>query len=335
MNVETASEPLEKTSTSEVRRTAISLGRFLLAATVLWIVLYWLWTTFPYVRNGTDIIIDAKLQDIRDGKIIPKDVEAKYRVVFFGHSKVLCGFKPNQFAELSDGSVYSYNLGLPGKTEFVFKLERMAKAGDIPTHVFLLLAWPGKAFQPSIWKWYESDKPIIDAAFPFRKFPRDLFVFAYRARQSGGLEAFYDYGRQSVLQMERDHGYYFIEGGALFANFRLPDAYAFPKDDLKRIVARPVEASGPYFERLKTLAEKYGFSYYLVPSYHRDLACAAAPPQNEEVVRALEGHPHFHLVGPDYYRYPNRDFSDHAHLNREGAERYTADLWNETRHLFE
>ena len=34
------------------------------------------------------------------------------------------------------------------------------------------------------------------------------------------------------------------------------------------------------------------------------------------------------VIGPDYWQYPNRMFSDPAHLNPHGAEIYTRDLWN-------
>lgn len=318
-----------------VGRVLRSLALFTLGAVPLWFLFDYLWVTFPYIRNGTRIIVDAKLEDIERGRLFPKDEASPFRVVFFGHSRVLAGFQPDLFDKLSAGKVSSYNLGLPGEERFVEAVESMVRGGTIPTHVFLLLAWPPEAFEPTIWKWFDSDKPIIEAMFPFRSMPRDFFVFLALSRQRGGIEAFYNYGRQSVIDMRRDRGYYFIEGGALFPDHRLPADFTSPSDDPTRVAARDVYAKGPYFARLQALAQKHGFRYYLVPSHYREQACAPAPSVNEATEQQLANHPEFAVIGPDYYRYPNKLFSDPVHLNREGAELYTTDLWNQTKQLFD
>jgi hypothetical protein len=309
-------------------------------ATIVWFAANAAWQAFPYVRNGTRVIIDAKLQTVDSGKIFPPETRDSYRVAFFGHSKTLAGFVPDTFDALArerktPRPVYTYNLGLPGDTSFADALERIIAADSAPTHVFLLLAWKSDVFQPTVWKWFESDKPLIEKVFPFRTMPRDVMVFTTLARERGGVAKFYEFSRQSAVDTLAGRGYYFIEGQSHYEGHRLPDDFATPVDDPKKVLAREVLARGPEFQRLRQLAEQHRFKVYLVPSHHREKLCADAPAVNSQTADQLLGEKNIRVIGPDYWRYPNRDFSDPVHLNKEGAQKYTQDLWNLTRSLFQ
>jgi hypothetical protein len=317
------------------------MGVFLLEVVALWFIFYWLWSAFPYIRPGVQVIVDAKVAEMAKGELFAGAKPDQSKVAFFGHSQVLSGFVSDEFDRLSGGSTSSYNLGLPGENEYVGVIERMAAAGNKATHIFLILPWPAPPPARSLWyrlthqiKWYESDDPIIHSIFPFRTMPRDLAVFLALSRGKGGVVAFYNYSREAAEMTLKDRGYYFIEGQSFYPNDQLPEDWTLSTDKPDEVYSREIVASGPDFDKLEALAKKYNFQYYLVPTYQRAHWRAAPPPINEETVKQLEGKPLFHVLGPDYWRYPNKDFADHVHTNEPGAIHYTTDLWNLTKHLF-
>lgn len=319
----------------EFGRIARSAAQHLGSGLILWALFQFLWVSFPYVRNGTRVILDAKKQVIEAGEVFPQETNATYRVAVFGESRILCGFLPEQFDAANGGRTVSYNLGMPGDPAFVRNLEIMIERGSVPTHVFLLVPWPRDEFEPTVWKWFQSDDEIMERIFPFRTMPRDLFVFFALARTRGGVEAFYQQSRQYAVTMLADRGYFFIEGQSLFPDHRLPDDYSRPEDSDAPHV-RTVVAEGPYFQRLQRLVRDYGLRIYLIPGYVRDRAYGPPSLANEQATRKeLEPHPGFCVLGPDYFRYPNSLFSDNVHVNPDGARRYTQDLWNVTHALFE
>ena len=174
-----------------------ALGLFLLEMGFFWILFNTLWVTFPYIRPGTQVIVDAKVEEMGKGELFAGARPDQAKIAFFGHSQVLAGFIPKEFDRLSGGATSSYNLGLPGENEYVGVIERMAKAGNGATHIFLILPWPAPEPPRSLWyklthqfKPYESDKPIIQALFPFRTMPRDLSVFISLARRRGAFVPF-------------------------------------------------------------------------------------------------------------------------------------------------
>jgi hypothetical protein len=54
---------------------------------------------------------------------------------------------------------------------------------------------------------------------------------------------------------------------------------------------------------------------------------AAAPDVDEDFAALLRRYSSCKLLGPDYYLYPNRMFSDQNHLNSEGAAVYTEAIY--------
>ncbi len=159
------------------------MGLFLLEVAALWILFNTLWISFPYIRPGTQVMVDTKVEEMGKGKLFADAKPDQAKIAFFGHSQVLSGFVPDEFDRLSGGATSSYNLGLPGENEYVGVIEKMAEAGNGATHIFLILPWPAPPPARSLWyrlthqiKWYESDDPIVKALFPFRTMPRDISV---------------------------------------------------------------------------------------------------------------------------------------------------------------
>lgn len=302
---------------------------------IIWLLFQWTWVSFPYIRNGTRCIIDAKRYRMVPSPMFAETPAGVARLLVFGDSRALCSFIPDQFDRLAGGKVSSFNLGLPGEKEFMPLLEGAIRAGNIPTHVFLFVSWKDKDFHPTIWHWVESDRYLADLFFPFRTLPRDAVSFLLDSRHHGGVRAFYDYTRSTVEQMIRDRGFHFISGSSEFPDDTIPDDYTIWNDDTKYVETRDVVAAGQRFERIRELADKHDFNVYFVPGFARSNSRAAPPPMNKETVAALAPYPRFHVLGPDYVLYPNRYFSDPVHLNRVGADVHTRYLWDITRHVLE
>ena len=63
-----------------------------------------------------------------------------------------------------------------------------------------------------------------------------------------------------------------------------------------------------------------------MPTYYREGLYAPAGSNRADRI-ALRNHG-IELLGPDYWLYPNRAFSDPTHLNPNGAEAHTRRLWD-------
>ena len=59
----------------------------------------------PYIGVGSEIVTGEKLHFIKTESIFPPN--AKRRLVIFGDSRVLSGFIPALFDDLSRGTIYS------------------------------------------------------------------------------------------------------------------------------------------------------------------------------------------------------------------------------------
>ena len=77
---------------------------------------------------------------------------------------------------------------------------------------------------------------------------------------------------------------------------------------------------------LNQLVSQYHIRCYYVPYYLR-IGEAADATYDQAFATLVEQATSCKLLGPDYFLYPNRFFSDQTHLNRAGAEAYTQDLF--------
>ncbi len=293
--------------------------------TGLWLLFAGINTALPYIGPGADVVYLAKNQLIRSGALFRR--EAPVKVVIFGNSQVLSGFQPELFDSLSGGSVSSYNLGLPDYLLFIANLEDLCKRGERPTHVLMMFPWPDtpkKSF--SLFKPGIDDKRVMDALFPFRRLPRNLVLFAARARSRGGLLTYYRECRRQTQAMLAQKGYYFIEGQSHYPGHRLPDDFRLQKDDPSQPFLRSAATDVPAFQRMTALMERYDLQVIFVPRYFREGEVAPAEPQSALAAR-LAQYPRFAVLGTDYWLLPNRYFSDPTHLNGDGAAHFTRRLW--------
>jgi hypothetical protein len=317
---------------SEVRRIAVHLGKFLGLMAVLWGVFYALHVSFPYIRSGMAIMVETKQDYIRENQLFEQG--ARVRVAVMGISTGMCGFQPKLFDELSGGRVSSFNVCVPEYTNALADLEAMIANGSPPTHIFVTSPWP-EPERPTFFRPVPSDAELVDTLFPFRHMPRDLSIFLSRARFRGGVTAFYRAGREYAEKMLQDRGWYFIEGESVFPDYRLPEDYLFPTDKPEKVLfLRPPQSTGPQWDRFYSLCDAHDITILVVPTYVREKAYRQSA-ENGPWMEAMKPYRRVKFILPDSFRYPNRLFSDHNHLNPDGAERYTRDLWEVVRpHLF-
>jgi hypothetical protein len=288
---------------------------------VTWLALYSIDRAFPLIRPGHELIYQLAKDTVRTGVVFPTDVTAT-RVAVFGDSRVQAGFVPALLDRLSGGATYSFNLGLPNDTRFLDELRTLVRRDQAPDVVALTLPWIARAEETPL---LEDDVAFVEAVLPFRPLFRDGTLFVLRSLTRGGPRAYYVQARENVDRARRDRGYFFIEGMSHFPGHRLPDGFVLDGDDPDEPHPRRIPLEGPAFEEVLELRERAGFRVVFVPSYLRvgNRAPSSAPPE----LRSALGVYGIEVRGPDYWLYPNRLFSDPGHLNPEGAEHYTRELW--------
>ncbi|MEO8165265.1 MAG: hypothetical protein ABI619_07690 [Betaproteobacteria bacterium] len=306
-----------------LKRSSTFLG--LVAA--IWFLLFQLDRTLFFIRPGADAIYEVKLHHLRNEIVLPSDPVYPVRVIMFGNSRTLAGFRPAVFDDAIGLQCRSYNAGLPDSQHFVAILDELLASGNRPTHVLVQVPWAGADADLRPREWLQQDERHISTLFPFRKFPRNLVLFTFLSRRHGGPLAAYQYCRNETLQMLDQRGYYFIAGQSHFPDNRLPPDYSLPTDAPDELhPSRAVSTTSRSFVRLAELAKKYDFQVYVVPDHMRMAAFAEPPPEDSAAVESLSGHERFYAIGPAYWRYPNRFFADAVHLNEEGADKYTRQL---------
>lgn len=297
-------------------RAWAALAQFAGLLAAVWLVFFGLYNAFPHIRSGADVIYSAKVRWLNRG--LDADL------VIFGNSKVLTGLIPASF-DSAYGDIRSYNLGLPDEERFIANLEQLAARGRPPRIVLLTMTRSRPEPPTTAFHYFNNDRVIIDRLFPFRHFPRDLTLFALRARTRGGLAAFYRQSETIVARMEADRGYYFIEGQSHYPGHRLPAGFHLPTDRPGFVNARAALNNND-LARLRSVAEHYRIEIWLVPSYYRPGEYALPPTENSDLAALLRGESRLHLAGPDYWILPLEFFSDGGHLNPEGAREYSRRL---------
>lgn len=287
-----------------------------------WLLLYALYVALPLVRPGAVIIYDAKFQTLAvQPMFTPAD---RTRILVFGNSKTLSGFRPDEFDAALGPGVRSYNLGLPGDTLFLPILETALDAGNIPTHVLLTIGWDGKLTTPGFIEMLRDDAALAKYVVPFRTLPRDAVLFAYNNRLRF-LRGYRDAAEQREL-MIRQRGWYFIKGQSHFPDDRLPDDFKLPTDRPHQLDVRTIPPHSLVRSRLAELAERHKFQILLVPSNSRAGEFSKAPAADADRDVGLTAFSRVRIIGPDYLTYAANRFADPVHLNPQGASLYTADL---------
>jgi hypothetical protein len=248
----------------------------------------------------------------------------RYRVMMFGHSKLLSALRPGELDAAVGPGFRSYNLGLPGEVRFLPILEAALQAGNVPTHVLLTLPWDAKRDADGSIDVVRNDAVIAKTLFPFRSLPRDaaLFVFQNRSRLADAVR---DVATQRSAMLE-DLGWYFIKSQSHYEGDRLPDDYALPTDHPTRTEVRMIPEKSFSRERLEQLARQYGFQILIVPLFFRTGEFAPPPAADNARLTTISDRPLIRVLGPDYWSYPPALFADPQHMNPRGAQAYTADL---------
>ncbi len=297
---------------------------------VFWVSFFILYRRFPYLKNGADVVFTAKLNWEAAGSIFPADPQV-LRLAIFGNSKILAGFVPflfDQMAAADSLKVSSFNSGFPGSDLVIPPLRAMCERGQAPNILLLTLPWRPDPPRRSFFHFVTDDHSVIQALFPFRSMARDLSSFLLNAPRNGGLVTYYKEAEKDAAEVTANRGYYFISEQDRFPGGRLPDDFHLPTDAPNIVVPRGPGPPGSELTELNQLIGRYHIRCYYVPFYLRIGEAAAPPDYDQQFAASLERLTSCKVLGPDYYLYPNRLFSDQTHLNRTGAEVYTAALFH-------
>jgi hypothetical protein len=313
---------------AQVRRPSafnLSLALFLL----LWIGFYALERGLPYLKNGSDIVFDAKLRLERKAQIFPSDPHVT-RVLIFGNSKILAGFLPGLFDRMaaSDGlNVSSFNSGFPGTDLFLPPLKAMCERGQAPDVLLLTLPWKADPPPRDIFHVIPDDHAAAEELFPFRYWLRDFTEFALSASSHGGFRSYYREAQNDEKQVVADRGRYLITEQSRFPGGRLPEDFRLASDRPDKVDPRTAPAHGAEIGELNGLLRQYHMRCFYVPYYLRIGEAAAPAGHDDAFAKIVETATPCRVLGPDYFLYSNPLFSDQTHLNTAGARVYTEALY--------
>lgn len=300
----------------------LGVARFTVLAAAVWLMLYALTRSFPFVQNGAAVVGQQKWAAAQAPGLF--STTADVRVVVFGNSKILAGFDPAVFERELGGSTSAYNLAIPGEERFVELLQALLKAGNRPTHL-LIQSLPSQQPADGWLARLRDDKALVQGLFPFRGYLRDAVIFIYEARKAGGLQAQYRANARQIERLQQDRGYYFIKSQSHFPGDRLPDHFSLPTDMPNKIFQHKVDAGSPALARLLALSAEYRFKIILIPVAYRSGELAPAPAGDAALEGLIPGR-QVAVLGPGYLLYPPSMFSDPVHLNPAGARQYTTQL---------
>ena len=313
----------------EPGNAASALGWTIFFFVLAWSAFYGLFRALPSVKNGSDLVFDAKLHWEQRGQVFPADPNVT-RVLIFGNSKVLAGFLPSAFDQMSlasHRSVASFNSGFPGSDLFLPPLKAMCVRGQAPNVLLLTLPWDADPPRRGIFHFIPDDHAVIDDLFPFRNFVRDLTAFLLSAPSHGGVAPYYRESADDERSVIAEGGYHLITEQSHFPGGRLPDDFHLASDQPQQIVPRVAPTRSAQIGQLNQLVQQYHMACYYVPIYLREGEAAPAAAYDERFAAVLQQATSCQLLGPDYYLYPNRLFADQTHLNQAGARVYTEALW--------
>jgi hypothetical protein len=283
----------------------------------------------PYLKNGSDIVFRAKLRWEHNGQVFPAN-PAVTRVLIFGNSKILAGFIPALFDQMSAADhlqVSSFNSGFPGSDLFLPPLQAMCARGQAPDVLLMTLPWSHDPPPRGLFHFIPDDHAVIDELFPFRNFPRDLTAFLLAAPGHGGLMRYYRESEEFERQVIAERGYHLITEQSHFAAGRLPADFHLESDLPLQRLPRDAPFPSAQIAQLNQLIRVHHIDCYFVPFYLRQGEAAPAEARDAHFAVQVEQATPCKLLGPDYFLYPNRLFADQTHLNQAGARIYTEALF--------
>ena len=158
------------------------------------------------------MVFSAKLQLEQKGEVFPADPSVT-RVLIFGNSKILAGFIPAWFDQMSSANhlkVSSFNSGFPGSDLFLPPLKAMCARGQAPNVLLLTLPWSPDPPRLGVFHFIADDHQVIDHLFPFRNLVRDLTAFLLNAPSHGGVASYYRESEENERELVAERGYHLI-----------------------------------------------------------------------------------------------------------------------------
>jgi hypothetical protein len=297
---------------------------------ILWVIFFALYRSFPYLKSGSDVVFSAKLNLEASGPIFP-DSRQVLRVLIFGNSKILAGFMPSFFDQMAAAGnlkVSSFNSGFPGSDLVLPPLKAMCERGQAPDVLLLTLPWRPDPPRRTVFRFIPDDHAIILQLFPFRNLARDLTSFLMAAPSHGGLVDYYRQAEENEKESIAQRGHYLILQQSRFPGGRLPDDFHLASDQPNTISERVAVRQGSEITELNELVKQYHMDCYYVPYYLRIGEAAVPPDYDQQFATEVQQLTPCKLLGPSYYLYPNKLFSDQTHLNGAGARVYTEALYH-------
>lgn len=307
-------------------------------------------------KDGAAQVCETKRQMVRSGAVhYEKD---KDNVLFLGTSRILAGIAPTCFDELNGGKTFSYNLALPGLpiSSAYFVMRDYLEKNPPPQYVVMQLyidrcrsctLYNYYAVQGlerpaeilSLFKYMPNKAIIFNYIFPFRmyKFHTARYIFD-SIFMPGRIRSIRKKNNAILNRMIENKGYYFIEEQAMAANNMLPDDFAEEGRGGETInkASSYDPFVDPYVKMFFDLARDCGVKVLLIEPPYRErqyLQHGEMPLQYEMLLKQYSNV----AIAREGWKlkfYENRFFSDPTHLNKEGAQRYTGEIYEEFKEAF-
>jgi hypothetical protein len=309
-------------------------------------------------KDGAAQVCEIKRRMVRSGAI--HYIKDKDNVLFLGTSRILAGITPTYFDELNEDKTYSYNLALPGLpiSSSYFVLREYLEQNPPPQYVVMQLyinrcrscnlynyyavqGLESPAEILSLFKHMDNKAIIFNYIFPFRmyKFHTARYLFdsiIIPAR----IRSIRKKNNAILNRMIENRGYYFIEEQAVAANNMLPDDFAEEGGGGSGESINKASSYDPfvdpYVKLFFDLARDHGVKVLLIQPPYRErqyLQYEEMPLQYAVLLKEYKNV----RIAQDGWKlkfYENRFFSDPTHLNKEGALRYTGEIYQEFKETF-
>lgn len=295
--------------------------------------------------DGATVICLEKRAAVRTGQI--RAQAGRDNVLFLGHSAVLAGIVPQQFDDAAGGRICSWNLSLPALPigPHYFLLKEYLRHNPPPRFVVVKLSL-NYSDQFGYFDSYATKGSAVDeiCSYAFSQ-PSKTVVWNYllpirldrgqslrylRSRLSdpGGIDRTRSQNQAIAEGMYAQRGYYYIREQARFAG-QLPDDYREPSDGTRE---HEVQLDhDPYVQRFFDLAQQQGIRVLLIETPLRPGQTpqrTAMPPWYSQLLSRYSN-VRMAKQGWKLKFYENRLFSDPTHLNPQGAERFTREIYAE------
>jgi hypothetical protein len=297
-------------------------------------------------KDGASIVCEQKRIAVRDQKWSVSDTEDKINILYFGASGILSAIIPEVFDSLMKNRTYSLNLALPALPigPYYHYLKDFLKHNPPPEYIIMTyhvdgepmllsetygnqgINFPGELFSYFI---HRKDKnQIVNYLLPLHVYRGPIFKYLYYSLfDPSHIQRTKKRNDKIVEAMIEDRGYYFIREQSRFPDGKLPADYRADTDcpDCKMKLYDP--ESDVYVDKFFKLTEKLNTEVLLVMHPVRRGSYKqfdSVPDPLQKLMRQYEN-----ISIPSDMELPfyeNRYFSDPHHLNSQGAIRFTGEI---------